>query len=108
PSNVNQPWKGITLETSGFDDVYGLGNYFRTWGSADGTWNGAVWDPGADSQGNSIRPYGKGAPSYAMFPIIYALGSGNDGFAFFLDQIYKQMWSFNQSPWRVDMWGDQM
>src|SRR5262249_47318474 len=59
PINVRESWKGITLDVNGFDDVYGLGSYFRTWGSADGTWKGAVWDPLPDTQGNAMRRYGE-------------------------------------------------
>lgn len=108
PFNTDKPWKGITLEANSIHDVYGLGNYFRTVGTADGNWVGGAWDPLADSFGNSMRPFAEGAPSYAMFPISYFLGDGKDGFAHFMDQTYKQMWSFNTSPWRIEMWGDQM
>ena len=108
PFNLENDWKGITIESPGFSDVYGLGNYFKNFGTADGNWIGHAWDPGMGTHGNNMHAFGEGAPSYAMFPIMYALGEGTNAYALFLDSVYKQMWSFNSAPWRVEMWGDQI
>jgi alpha-glucosidase len=108
PLNLEQPWKGITLEMDGIRNLYGLGNYFMEPGTSDGDWMGRVWDPLADKEGNALRGFNGGATSYAQFPILYALGSEYHSFGLFLDQLYKQMWEFRVVPARVEMSGDQI
>lgn len=108
PLNLEKDWKGITLDMTGIENLYGLGNYFTDPGTADGDWVGKTWDPGTQGHGNALKSFGGGATSYAQFPILYAVGDKNHNFALFLDQIYKQKWSFTGSPWKVEMWGDQI
>jgi alpha-glucosidase (family GH31 glycosyl hydrolase) len=108
PFNTQAPWKGLTLDTIGTKNLYGLGQYFTNPGTADGDLVGRVWDPLAHTHGNALRSFSKGANSYAMFPVLYAMGEANKNFLFFYDNVYKQMWSFNQSPWNVQSYGDAM
>jgi alpha-glucosidase len=108
PQRLDQSWKGFTVFSPGAKNVFGLGQYFKNPGTASGDWIGQVWDPLAHSMGNSLRPFQGGANSYAMFPIAYVLGEKKSAYAMFLDHVYKQMWSFNQSPWTVDSFGDQL
>ncbi len=108
PMNLHRPWKGLSVDSPSTRNVYGLGQYFTNPGTADGDWMGRVWDPTADSHGHKLRPFSGGANTYALFPIAYALGEGKQSYAIFVDQVYKQMWSLNQSPWKVEMFGDQI
>lgn len=106
PLNLTQSWKGITLTQSGTTNVYGLGEKFMTVGSADGDWAGKVRAPGPD--GNVMEGWNGGAVGNAQFPVMYALGSGNNSYALFMDNIYKQQWTFNTAPWKAEMFGDQL
>jgi alpha-glucosidase len=108
PINTDQYWKGLTLNTTGADNLYGLGQYFTNPGTADGDLSGRVWDPGMHGHGNALRTFSKGANSYAMFPVLYAMGEQNKNFMFFYDNTYKQMWSLNQSPLKVESFGDTL
>ncbi|HAZ11957.1 MAG TPA: glycoside hydrolase family 31 [Bdellovibrionales bacterium] len=108
PLNINATWKGLTVNSPEIKNFYGLGQYFTNPGNADGDLAGRVWDPMANGHGNALRAFSKGANSYAMFPVLYSLGSGNRNFMFFYDSTYKQMWSLNQSPWKVESYGDQV
>ncbi|MBI2522027.1 MAG: DUF5110 domain-containing protein [Bdellovibrio sp.] len=108
PLNLNSAWKGLSVNSPQIKHFYGLGQYFTNPGTADGDLAGRVWDPLANGHGNALRAFSKGANSYAMFPVLYSLGSGNRNFMFFYDSIYKQMWSLDQSPWKVESFGDQV
>lgn len=107
PEQLDQPWKNLVVQSPATRNVYGLGQYFAE-ERADGDWLGRVWDPLADGYGARLRGFAGGANGYSMFPIMYALADGNAAYAMFVDQIYKQMWDFRQSPWRIGMWGDQI
>lgn len=107
PRSLDAPWKGLTVRSPGTRNVYGLGQYFAE-EEADGDWLGRVWDPLSDGFGARLRGFAGGANNYSMFPIMYALGDGKDGYAIFLDQVYKQMWDFRGAPWTIEMWGDQI
>ncbi len=108
PRNLQNAWKGLSLEMTGIRNLYGLGNYFMEPGQIDGDWVGRQWDMGAEAQGNALKSFASGATSYAQFPILYALGEGQQGFAIFVDQLYKMAWTFRGNPWQVEMWGDQI
>ncbi len=107
PDRLGDAWKGLTIDSPATRNVYGLGQYFAE-ENTDGDWLGRVWDPLSDGYGARLRGFAGGANDYSMFPIMYALGDGTQNYGFFLDQIYKQMWDFRASPWRLGMWGDQI
>jgi alpha-glucosidase len=100
PLNLTLATKGLTITQSSTTNVYGLGEKFMTVGSADGDWVGKVRSPGSD--GNVMEGWNGGAAGNAQFPIMYALGSGNNNYALFLDTVYKQTWTFNTTPWKVE------
>lgn len=107
PTNLEAAWKGLRVDSPGSINAYGLGQYFSE-ENPDGDWIGRVWDPLSDGYGSRLRGFAGGANNYSMFPILYALGAGTQGYALFVDQIYKQMWDFRGSPWQIGMWGDQI
>jgi alpha-glucosidase len=107
PLDLDQAWKGLSISSPGTRNVYGLGQYFGDT-NMDGDWSSRLWDPLTDGFGNRLRGFSGGANDYSMFPIMYALGDGVQGYAFFFDQLYKQQWDFRSSPWRVYTWGDQL
>ena len=104
--NLNNYWKGLSIFSPMSKNLYGLGQYFTNPGSADGDLTGRVWDPLRETHGNALRHFSKGANSYAMFPVLYSMGEADQNFLFFYDNIYKQMWSLNQSPLKVESYGD--
>lgn len=107
PLNLALAWKGLTITQSGATNVYGLGEQFNTVGTADGDWVNKV-RTSPDAYGNARVGYNGGAVGNAQFPIMYALGSGTNNYALFMDNTYKQTWTFNTTPWKAEMWGDQL
>lgn len=108
PINFDRPWKGINIYSDVSRNMYGLGQYFTNPGTADGDLIGRVWDPLYNSHGNALRSFSKGANSYAMFPVLYSIGEANQNFLLFYNNVYKQMWSLNQNPYKVESYGDQL
>lgn len=108
PKNIHEAWKGFNFYSPETKNLYGLGQYFTNAGTTDGDLTGRVWDPLPTTHGNALRSFSKGANGYAMFPIIYGMGKDNQNFALFYDNIYKQMWSLNTTPYQVDSYGDQV
>lgn len=107
--NMRAENKSLVFDPHTTTNVYGLGQYFTNPGQADGDWVGRVWEPG--SHGNTRRDIGSGgAPSYAQFPIMYALGKDGENYGLFLDLPYKQRWDFSRFGqwWRVDFWGQEL
>src|SRR5262249_11508538 len=108
PRNLNESWKGLSIDKKSMKNAYGLGNYFQDPKTADGDWVGRVWQDVVNGHGNFRRSFNGAAPSTSQFPVLYALGSGKNGYALFLDQAYKLRWDFTRNWWTVDMWGDQI
>ena len=104
PLNMSAAWKGMTFTQGSTTNLYGLGEKFMTVGEMNGDWMGDVRTSG--THGNVMEGYNGGAVGNAQFPILYALGSGTNSYALFLDNIYKQTWTFNTTPWKTEMWGD--
>lgn len=109
PLNLSQAWKGLTMTPETFTHGYGLGAQYITSGSADGDWIATsghqVRSPG-DNNGNQMVGWNGGAVGNTQYPVLYALGSGLNSYAMFMDNYYKQQWSFNVNPWKAEMWGD--
>lgn len=117
PQDLAADWKGLSLVRGGTTNVYGLGQQFKTLGSADGDWlqHGVREEQPAgqeQSHGNGFMPFGPaGLVGNVQFPVMYARGDwqGNAlDYAFFIDNVYKQRWDFSGESWRVRMWGDQI
>ena len=126
PLNLDQAWKGLTLDPAGIKHLYGLGEQFlpQRFGSSDGDWMGQVRFPSVvDDQKGAIGKFGNemvnfppgagsGAVGNTEFPILYAMNADNSGYSLFLDQIYKQRWDFKTNPkngpWKVEMEGPQI
>ena len=114
PLSLQQDWKGLTLTPEKIENVYGLGQQFKKLGSADGDWlSHGVREEQPQGQeqahGNGFMPFGSaGMVGNVQFPIMYGLGKNNLNYALFLDNPYKQRWDFTSTPWRVQMWGEQI
>src|SRR5262249_16461289 len=109
PLNLTQAWKGLTMTPETFTNGYGLGSDYITPGSADGDWvatSGHQVRSSGDGNGNQQVGWNGGAVGNTQYPILYLLGSGSNNYAMFLDNYYKQQWTFNTNPWSVQMWGD--
>ncbi len=104
PLNLEEDYKGITLTPQSFTHAYGLGEEFIDVGSADGDWVGRNRFTG--DYGNVQEPWNNGSVGNDQFPIAYFAGQGSDSYALFMDNPYKQVWSFDKEPWRAVMAGD--
>jgi alpha-glucosidase (family GH31 glycosyl hydrolase) len=58
--------------------------------------------------GNGMPAYAGGATGETLFPVVMALGEGDDAWGFILDNVYKQTWDLSHPHWRVSMFGDQI
>jgi alpha-glucosidase (family GH31 glycosyl hydrolase) len=108
PRNMYNAWKGLSIDSSKVQNLYGLGQYFTNPGTADGDLVGRTWDPLMHTHGNALRTFSKGANSYAMFPVLYALGEGHKNFLFVYNNVYKQYWNLKNNPYTVDSYGDTL
>lgn len=114
PQDLASDWKGLSIAKSQMENVYGLGQQFKTLGSADGDWLAhkvREEQPAGQQQahGNGFMPFGNsGMVGNVQFPVMYAVGSASLNYALFLDNVYKQRWDFSRDPWQVRMWGDQI
>lgn len=108
PKFLDKHWKQLQIHSYLNKNVYGLGQYFSDPGSSELGWIGKVWDPLPQTMGNALRPFSKGSNGYTMIPIAYVLGKNNENYGIFLDNIYKQMWSFQNRTWTAEMYGDQI
>ncbi len=114
PVNLDQPWKGLTLDNEQMQNAYGLGQQFRQLNTANGDWGShqirygqPLWQE--QRHGNGFMPFGSaGLVGNIQIPMLYALGNGHLNYGLFLDNVYKQEWSFADPPWTVNMWGDQI
>ncbi len=105
--NLDQGAKALLIDRSRLRNAYGIGNFFYDPGTADGDWAGRHWD--GDGLGNVRKDFNGAAPSMSQFPVAYLLGERKEGFALFLDQVYRMSWDFRGSPnWAVRTWGDQL
>jgi alpha-glucosidase (family GH31 glycosyl hydrolase) len=112
PESLSQDWKSLTVARRASENAYGLGQQFKTLGSADGDWIGKLREAQPENQaqqhGNGFMPFGPaGMVGNVQFPVLYALGS-QTRYALFLDNVYKQEWDLRGDPWRASMWGDQI
>ena len=97
----------MEFETSGVRNVYGLGQMFEEAGDMTADRNGKIIAT-KGGFGNSMPSYAGGATGEAMFPVVVALGAGQNAWGLVLDNLYKQTWDFTRSKWRVGMFGDQI
>jgi alpha-glucosidase (family GH31 glycosyl hydrolase) len=121
PLDLKKDWKGLTFESSGVRNIYGLGEQFlpQRFHKADGDWVGQVrYSGGQDDPsggdpikgptfGNSFVKFGgEGMIGNTQFPVMYATGDDGQSWMLFLDNIYKQRWDFASTPWKVQMHGE--
>lgn len=106
-ADTGQPWKRLELDTSGVRNVYGLGQMFGEPGDMTTDRNGKVTAT-KGAFGNGMPSYAGGATGETMFPVVMALGTGQDAWGFVLDNIYKQSWDLTRSKWSIGMFGDQI
>lgn len=113
PAALENDWKGVDIDPGTTQYAYGLGQQFKQLRSADGDWvrhreRQAQPPKQAQAHGNGFMPFGDvGMVGNVQIPVMYALGK-ETCFAIFLDNVYKQNWSFSTAPWQVRMWGDQV
>ena len=104
-----QPWKGLAIDPSALRNAYGLGQYFRKLGSADGDQVSQQRFRTDGDFGNHFRDFWGGANPQLQFPVLYALGDGHTNVGLFLDNVYKQDWDFaGDAWWQVRMYGDHV
>lgn len=108
PLNLSQAWKGLTFTKDSMQNVYGLGEQFFMGGSADGDWDGRVRSPGGNYGNAMVYDTDNGPVGNAQIPVMFAVGANNANYGMFLDQVYKQQWTLNTTPYKVETWGDEL
>ncbi|MBK6324873.1 MAG: DUF5110 domain-containing protein [Chloroflexi bacterium] len=106
PQDLDQRKKSLAIDPEAMQAVYGLGEEFRTPGEPNGDWVGSRRTPGI--VGNEMQGFSGGAVGNAQFPVLYALGSGMDNVALFVDVVYKQEWDFTGAPWTMTTSADPL
>lgn len=107
--DLAQPWKGIAIDPAALRNAYGLGQYFRKLGSADGDQVSQGRFRTDGEFGNHFRDFWGGANPQLQFPVLYALGDGTTNVGVFVDNVYKQDWDFaGDAWWQVRMYGDHV
>jgi alpha-glucosidase len=121
PVDMGLPFKGINIDPTTMNQVYGLGQELKAkrdpdcrfvQASADGDWithgvREGMFVNGIDA-GNGFQGLQCGAVGNVQIPVLYALGTGGTNYALFMDNVYKQRWDFTGSPWKAGMYGDQL
>jgi alpha-glucosidase len=107
PVDLRLPLKGLDIDPAGMTHVYGLGQEFRSLGSADGDWTAHGRRQGLEF-GNGFQGFQNAAVGNVQIPVMYALGPGKANYALLLDNVYRQTWDFTGSPWQARMFGDQL
>ena len=98
---------GLTLAQDGTTDIYGLGEQFPRRGDVDGNWIGKRW-VSLNLYGNVMTQNNGGNVGSAQFPILYALGPDSQNYALFLDDVYRQYWTFTADPFTVTTSNDTL
>lgn len=104
PWNISQAWKGIEFTPESFTHIYGLGQIFYTYNSADGDWVGRKRYCGP--YGNVMSSWDNGATGNTQVPVAYMVGQGKQSYAIFMDNKYRQEWDFQTNPYTAQMYGD--
>lgn len=99
PQDLDQRKKSLSIDPAAMQNVYGLGEEFRTPGEPNGDWVGSQRQPGIF--GNEMQSFSGGSVGNAQFPVMFALGAGRDNYALFVDDVYKQAWDFTHTPWSM-------
>ena len=90
----------LTIIAPGITHAYGLGEQFFEPPHTSANWIGRKRTPGCEF-GNRHNGFLGGAVGNNMFPILYALGAGDECFAIFLDDTHAQTWDFTNRPWTI-------
>jgi alpha-glucosidase (family GH31 glycosyl hydrolase) len=107
PKDLSQPLKGLDINPSQIQNIYGLGQEFKNPGAADGDWTALGVREGQEF-GNSFRQFQGGATGNVQVPVYYAIGRNNLNYALMMDNVYKQRWDFTKFWWQARMFGDQL
>ncbi|MFZ0546053.1 MAG: TIM-barrel domain-containing protein [Candidatus Promineifilaceae bacterium] len=99
PQDLDKRRKSLTIDPASTQNVYGLGEKFRTPGEPNGDWVGGEREIG--TLGNEMESFSDGAVGNAQFPVMYALGPGLDNYALFVDVVFKQDWEFIGDSWTM-------
>jgi alpha-glucosidase len=108
PANLTAAFKGLNIDGDAINQVYGLGQQFRTLGDADNDWIAHGEREGERGLGNGFPGFDGAAVGNVQIPVYYGLGDNGLNYAVLLDNVYFQHWKFHLSPWQVRMFGDQL
>ncbi|MCE0496001.1 TIM-barrel domain-containing protein [Vibrio salinus] len=108
PVDLSQPMKGLNIDPAQMQNVYGLGQKFKTLGSADGDWIKLGVREGKDNWGNGFEVFQNAMVGNVQIPVYYAVGPENLNYALFMDNVYWQKWDFTKNWWQARMYGDQL
>ncbi|HEY9865421.1 MAG TPA: TIM-barrel domain-containing protein, partial [Candidatus Obscuribacterales bacterium] len=107
PTNLGQALKGLDINPGKMQNVYGLGQEFKTLGLADGDLISKGIRQGLNGLGNGFQSFQNAAVGNVQIPVYYAVGD-NLNYALFMDNVYWQKWDFTKPTWEARMYGDQL
>lgn len=114
PKDLTGGLKRLEIEPGSMRNVYGLGQQLAGLptpaggGRADGDWVAHGRRRGVGLVGNGFEGFEGGAVGNVQIPVMYAVAAGTLCYALFLDNVYAETWQFDQSPWQVSTFGDQL
>lgn len=114
PVNLDQGLKGLDIEPSETQNIYGLGQNLSQvpLGTADGDRLHQPPRQGSSKEGlevgNGFEGLENAAVGNVQIPVYYAVGPDNTNYALFMDNVYWQKWDFGQDWWQARMYGDQL
>ncbi len=108
PQDLNAAMKGIDIDPGQMQNVYGLGQQFKSLGRSDGDWVAHGVREGEGTLGNGFMGFDAGAVGNVQIPVMYAVGANNLNYLLMMDNVYKQKWDFSVSWWKARMYGDQL
>ena len=98
--HITKNGNAFTMDAMKMQNIYGLGEQFKTPNVINGDWSGKVRTPGGKF-GNTMVDYEGAAVGNAQFPVFYALGPKFLNYGFYLDTVYPYRWDFTKSPWKI-------
>ncbi|MBN2528825.1 MAG: DUF5110 domain-containing protein [Deltaproteobacteria bacterium] len=107
PDDMFSAFKGVNIDAKKIQSVYGLGQQFKSLGSANGDWVSLGVREGG-RMGNNFDNFQNAAVGNVQIPVMYAVGEKNLNWALFYDNVYRQRWDFTVNWWKVRGYGDQL
>jgi alpha-glucosidase len=81
PANLKEAFKGLNIDRNAINQVYGLGQQFRTLGDANDDWIAHGGREGDSGLGNGFPGFDGAAVGNVQIPVYYGVGDNNLNYA---------------------------